>query len=223
MKKSFIVFGAVLITAAFCGCSRKPKSDLDQASYFVGQQIGHNLKKQDLSLNRGMIVQGVMDALDEKAPALDRGEMRKAQDFFNRIVSERISQVAQTNLKSATGFLEENKRNPGWATTASGLQYKILRAGKGRRPAASDTVLVNYIGTLMNGQKFDSSQNHGSKPAEFKVSGVIKGWSEALQLMPEGSHWAIVLPASLAYGSAGNGIIPPHAVLVFDVELVKIK
>lgn len=218
-----IIFSACLFLAIVAGCSpKKPQSDLDKASYFVGQQIGQNMRKQNLELNRGVIMQGMSDALSGKEGALSPEEMQAAQQLFNRLVSEKVQQMSKASMKTAEEFLEANKKNPGWITTASGLQYKVLKAGKGKKPKAHDSVLVHYVGTLHDGTKFDSSRDKG-KPAELKVDGVLKGWSEALQLMPEGSHWVLLLPASLAYGATGAGPIPPYAVLMFDVELIKVK
>jgi FKBP-type peptidyl-prolyl cis-trans isomerase FkpA/FKBP-type peptidyl-prolyl cis-trans isomerase FklB len=218
-----IIFRACLILAIVTACSpKKPESDIDKASYFVGQQIGQNMRRQNLRLNRGVIMQGMSDALNEKEGALTPEEMQAAQQLFNRLVNEKVQEMSKANMKSAEDFLEANKKNPGWVTTASGLQYKVLKAGKGRKPKAHDTVLVHYVGTLHDGTKFDSSRDRG-KPSELKVDGVLKGWSEALQLMPEGSHWVLLLPAALGYGASGAGPIPPHSVLMFDVELIKVK
>lgn len=220
--KLISLLGCLACTFALFACSKKLESDQQKASYFIGQQIGNNLKKQNLSFDQSLVLEGLLDAMKGKDSRLDPKQMAEAQQIFNRMVIGKAQEVEKQNLKTATEFLEANKKNPGWVTTASGLQYKVLKAGKGKKPKATDTVVVHYVGTLHDGTKFDSSRDRG-QPAEFKVNGVIKGWSEALQLMNEGSHWIIVLPASLAYGPSGNGPIPPNAVLMFDVELLKVK
>lgn len=202
--------------------AKKPETDTAKASYFLGQQIGQNLRKQNLQLDRGLIMQGLSDALGNKESLLSKEEIQAAQQILSRMASEQMAEIQKVSLKTATEFLEANKKNPGWLTTASGLQYKVLKEGKGRKPKATDTVSVHYVGTLHDGTKFDSSRDRGT-PAEFKMNAMIKGMAEALLLMPEGSHWVILLPSSLAYGPSGSGPIPPNAVLMFDVELLKIK
>jgi FKBP-type peptidyl-prolyl cis-trans isomerase FklB len=127
------------------------------------------------------------------------------------------------NKKAGEAFLAANKKKDGVVTLPSGLQYKILKAGNGAKPTASQTVSCNYRGTLIDGKEFDSSERNG-KPAEFPVGQVIKGWVEALQLMPVGSKWQLFIPSDLAYGANGQGqIIGPNAVLIFDIELLSIK
>lgn len=212
-----------LASVFLSGCSRKPQSDSQKMGYFVGRQIGQNLKQQNMSLDRQSLLQGILDAMEGKPSPLNPQEMELAQKLFDKIVKEKIGKLAEENLKATKAFLETNAKNPGWISTASGLQYKILKEGRGKKPSRNGTVLVNYVGSLQNGKKFDSSRNQGDKPAEIKVDSVLKGWAEALQLMKEGSHAVIVLPPHLAYGEAGNSVIPPNTALVFDVELVKVK
>ena len=135
-----------------------------------------------------------------------------------------MQETAATNKQQGDAFLDANKAKEGVVTLPSGLQYKVLTEGKGPKPAAQDTVECNYKGTLIDGTEFDSTAKHGGKPATFPVSGVIKGWTEALQLMPVGSKWQLFIPSDLAYGARGaGGVIGPGSTLIFEVELVSIQ
>jgi FKBP-type peptidyl-prolyl cis-trans isomerase FklB len=130
--------------------------------------------------------------------------------------------LADKNKKDAEVFFADNRKKEGIKTTASGLQYKVITEGKGKRPMATDTVRVHYRGTLLDGSEFDSSYQHG-EPAEFSVAGVIRGWTEAVQLMPVGSKWQLFIPSNLAYGEEGQGsVIGPNAALIFEVELLSV-
>ena len=153
-------------------------------------------------------------------------ELRKAIDQYQIAVRQKRSQMmaktAEENKKEGEAFLTENQKKEGVVTLPSGLQYKVLKEGDGRKPTDADTVECNYRGTLVNGTEFDSSYRTG-KPAMFKVSGVIPGWAEALKLMPEGSKWQLFVPSGIAYGEKGKGIIGPNATLIFEVELVAVK
>jgi FKBP-type peptidyl-prolyl cis-trans isomerase FklB len=130
--------------------------------------------------------------------------------------------MAEKNLSEGKAFLEENKKKEGVKTLSSGLQYKVLAEGFGKTPKAADNVTVNYKGTLINGAEFDNSYKRG-QPATFKVNGVIKGWTEALQLMNEGSKWQLFIPPELGYGDRGAGPVPPNSTLIFEVELISVK
>jgi FKBP-type peptidyl-prolyl cis-trans isomerase FklB len=149
--------------------------------------------------------------------------MMAVQAEYRQQQQERMQQLGAANKTEGETFLAANKAKDGVVTLPSGLQYKILKAGAGPKPAATDTVTVNYRGTLINGTEFDSSYKRG-QPATFGVTGVIKGWTEALQLMPVGSKWQLFIPADLAYGERGAGAdIAPNATLIFEVELLSIK
>ena len=150
--------------------------------------------------------QKIMQEVQEKAIAKQEEEQKK---------------LSEDNLAKGKAFLEENKAKEGVVTTESGLQYKVITEGKGAKPKATDTVTVHYTGKLIDGTEFDSSAKHG-QPATFPLDGVIPGWTEALQLMPQGSKWEIVIPSDLAYGAGGQGPIPPASTLVFEVELLEI-
>jgi FKBP-type peptidyl-prolyl cis-trans isomerase FklB len=203
------------------------KTDKDKASYAIGMNIGQNLKRQSEVIDPAVVERGMKDALagdktlmteDEAKAALGtlQANMRKKQE-------EQVQQMAETNKKQGDAFLAENKTKAGVVTLPSGLQYKILTEGTGPKPTANDSVICNYKGTLLDGTEFDSSAKHGG-PATFPVSGVIKGWTEALQLMPVGSKWQLFVPADLAYGQRGaGGGIAPNSTLIFEVELVSIK
>src|SRR5580692_5876529 len=199
------------------------KTQKDKVSYAIGMSIGANLHKQSVDVDPKVLAQGLQDALaggktllseDEARTTLTelQGEMRKKQQ-------EMMQQAADTNKKDGAAFLAANKAKDGVVTLPSGLQYKILTAGTGPKPTATDSVVCNYKGTLVDGKEFDSSYKRG-QPATFPVSGVIKGWTEALQLMPVGSKWQLVVPSDLAYGERGQG---PDATLIFEVELISIK
>ncbi len=197
------------------------KSDKEKDSYAVGLNIGLGLRKQPVDLDTASVLRGMKDALNDSKPLLTPDEVGAA---LNELQGEAQKNAEERNMKEADDFLAANKTKDGVVTLPSGLQYKILTAGTGAKPTASDTVVCNYSGRLINGTEFDSSYKRG-KPAEFPVGGVIKGWTEALQLMPVGSKWQLYIPSDLAYGArgAGGGAIGPNQALIFDVELVSIK
>jgi FKBP-type peptidyl-prolyl cis-trans isomerase FklB len=193
----------------------------------VGTNLGANLKKQGMTVNVDLIARGLKDALAGGKTLITEDEARAVlmavQAEFQQQQRERTKQLGEANKAEGAPFLAANKAKDGVVTLPSGLQYKILTAGTGPRPAATDTVTVNYRGTLINGTEFDSSYKRG-QPATFAVTGVIKGWTEALQLMPVGSKWQLVIPSDLAYGERGAGAdIAPNATLIFEVELLSIK
>ncbi len=199
----------------------------EKLSYAIGMNIGKNLHRDGVDVDPKLLSQGLKDGLaggqtemtDQEAQAAVaelQANMRKKQE-------EKMSQSAETNKKEGDAFLAANKAKEGVVTLPSGLQYKILKVGTGPKPTATDSVVCNYRGTLINGTEFDSSYKRG-QPATFPVNGVIKGWTEALQLMPVGSKWQLFVPPDLAYGTRGAGNeIPPNATLIFEVELESIK
>ena len=203
------------------------KTDKDKASYAIGMNIGQNLKKQSEVIDAGVVERGMKDALAGDKTLMTEDEAKAAlvtlQANMRKKQEEQVQQMAETNKKEGDAFLTENKTKAGVVTLPSGLQYKILSEGTGPKPAATDSVICNYKGTLLDGTEFDSSAKHGG-PATFPVSGVIKGWTEALQLMPVGSKWQLFVPSDLAYGQRGaGGGIAPNSTLIFEVELVSIK
>jgi FKBP-type peptidyl-prolyl cis-trans isomerase FklB len=199
----------------------------DKFSYALGMNIGTNLRKQALPVNVDLIARGLRDAEAGGKTLLTEDEakavMMAVQTEYRQQQQERLKQQGEANKKEGATFLAANKAKDGIVTLPSGLQYKILKPGTGPKPAATDTVSVNYRGTLISGTEFDSSYKRG-QPATFGVTGVIKGWTEALQLMPVGSKWQLFIPADLAYGERGAGAdIAPNATLIFEVELLSIK
>jgi FKBP-type peptidyl-prolyl cis-trans isomerase len=203
------------------------KTDKEKGSYAVGLNIGASLKQQPVDLDLPSVLRGIKDAHDGNKPLLSdaeiEAELKILQTQANQKRDADLQKAGEANMKAGEAFLAANKAKDGVVTLPSGLQYKILTAGTGAKPTASDTVVCNYSGTLINGTEFDSSYKRG-KPAEFPVGGVIKGWTEALQLMPVGSKWQLVVPSELAYGSRGaGGAIGPNETLVFEVELISIK
>jgi len=202
-------------------------TDKDRGSYALGMNIGQSVKKDALDVDPNLVSQGLKDALSGSKTLMTDAE---AQEAFGKLRAGLIARrqaemqhAGEANKKAGDDFLAANKSKEGVVTLPSGLQYKILKAGTGPKPAASDTVVCNYRGTLTDGTEFDSSYKRG-QPETFAVNQVIKGWTEALQLMPVGSKWQVVIPPDLAYGANGaGGVIGPNATLVFDVELLEIK
>lgn len=204
------------------------KTDKDKASYAIGLNMGKTMRRDSVDVDPSILLRGMKDGLnDSKTPLLTDEEMRTAlvalQAEVRKAQQEKFQVLGETNKKTGDVFLEENKAKAGVVALPSGLQYKILQEGTGPKPTAADTVVCNYRGTLIDNTEFDSSAKHG-KPATFPVSGVIKGWTEALQLMPVGSKWQLFIPPDLAYGPRGAGpTIGPNATLIFEVELLSIE
>ncbi|HKV05625.1 MAG TPA: FKBP-type peptidyl-prolyl cis-trans isomerase [Candidatus Acidoferrales bacterium] len=200
-------------TAAPSQASTVLKTQKEKSSYALGMNIGKGLSRQQLDIDAAMLERGLRDGLGGGKTLLTDDEVQAALAELQ----------GEANMKEGVAFLADNKTKDGVVTLPSGLQYKILTAGSGPKPSASDTVVCNYRGTLVNGTEFDSSYKRG-QPASFPVSGVIKGWTEALQLMPVGSKWQLFIPPNLAYGPSGRGgVIGPEATLIFEVELLSIK
>jgi FKBP-type peptidyl-prolyl cis-trans isomerase FklB len=195
----------------------------DKVSYAIGMQVGNNLARQGVEVDPNVLVKGLTDAIAGKLIMTDdeaRAVLTQLQNDVRAKMEEKAKLAAETNKKEGDAFLAANKTKEGVVTLPSGLQYKILKEGTGPKPKASDTVTCNYRGTLINGTEFDSSYKRG-QPAKFPVNGVIKGWTEALQLMPVGSKWQLFIPSDLAYGSqARSAEIGPNATLLFDLELL---
>jgi FKBP-type peptidyl-prolyl cis-trans isomerase FklB len=195
----------------------------DKASYSFGLNIGLNMHRQNVDLNVDAFMAGLKDALAERKPLLSEQEVRETMMAFQKQLQEKQTEMSKKNEAAGEKFLAENKTKEGVKTTASGLQYKVLKEGNGAQPKATDTVTVNYRGTLIDGTEFDSSYKRG-QPATFPVSGVIKGWTEALQLMKVGSKYQLFIPANLAYGDRSPGPqIPAGSTLIFEVELLDVK
>ncbi|MDX2346377.1 MAG: FKBP-type peptidyl-prolyl cis-trans isomerase [Legionella sp.] len=199
----------------------------DKVSYSIGSDLGKNLKRQGISINPAIFAKGMDDGMKGGKLLMTDAEMKQVlSDFEKEMMNKRASdfnEKAEENKVKGEAFLKGNKSKPGVVSLPSGLQYKIVTAGKGIRPAKEDTVTVEYTGRLLNGEVFDSTEKAG-KPVSFKLSQVIPGWTEALQLMPAGSTWEVFIPAKLAYGSRNvGGTIGPNETLIFNVHLVDVQ
>lgn len=200
---------------------------MDKLSYALGMSMGHNFKGSGIkAINADDFAAGVAAVYDGTKPAMSYDEAKRiVQDFFTNLEKEMQAEAAKAgaeNLKIGEAFLSENAKREVVTTTASGLQYEVIRKGAGDRPAASDRVEVHYTGKLIDGTVFDSSVERGV-PATFGVTQVIPGWVEALQLMREGDKWRLYIPSTLAYGENGaGGVIGPNMTLIFDVELLRV-
>jgi len=202
------------------------KTQKDKVSYSIGLDIGKNMNRQSLDIDPDILAKGIKDGFSGSSPLLTEAEVRETMMAFQKEMTakqiERTKTISEKNKKEGEAFLAENKKKEGVITLPSGLQYKVIKKGTGKTPKATDTVTVNYRGTLIDGTEFDSSYKRG-QPATFAVNGVIKGWTETLQLMKEGSKWQLFIPSNLAYGERGAGnAIGPNVVLIFEVELLSI-
>jgi FKBP-type peptidyl-prolyl cis-trans isomerase len=231
--------GAQKAPAAKAGTTTKPrtsaplvlKTQKDKVSYALGmsmgKDLGSKLKQGSVEVDQAILLRGVKDALSGSKLLLTDDEVKTAFTQLNADVRKRLEEKARiagdTNKKEGDEFLAANKTKDGVVTLPSGLQYKIITEGTGPKPTATDSVTCNYRGTLISGIEFDSSSKHG-QPATFQVNGVIKGWTEALQLMPVGSKWQLFIPGELAYGEHGpSPQIGPNSTLIFEVELLSIQ
>ena len=201
------------------------KNEIDRMSYAMGMNMGDYLTRTPLEINLDAAREGIADFIN-KAPKLSQEEyvamMQLLQQKMQEAGRRQMEQLAAANATAEKNFMAENAGKAGVTVTPSGLQYEVIKAGSGPKPSASDTVRVHYVGTLLDGTKFDSSIDRG-EPAEFGVNQVIAGWTEALQLMPVGSKYKLYIPAAIAYGAQGAGqAIPPNAALIFEVELLDI-
>lgn len=214
-----LVVAAMAMTTA---CQKKVKLDTDEkkASYAIGQQIGGNLKQQNIDFDADALAAALTDAAAGKNE-MSKDEMQAAMMKLQEMAMKKQQEQAEGNAKAGKDYLEKNKTAAGVKTTASGLQYIVEKEGTGATPKKDDVVKVHYKGTLTNGEQFDSSIERG-QPAEFPVGGVIPGWTEALQLMKVGGKAKLFIPPELAYGPSGRPGIPPNSVLLFDVELIEI-
>lgn len=198
-------------------------SDIEKFSYAIGYQVGHGLKKDNIAIDSKAFATAIEDVLQGKQTRISIQEMQSAMNKMRDQLQAEKSAAMVKNQQAGDKFLAANKNKEGVTTLPSGLQYKIIKSGSGKTPTAMDSVQVHYEGTLLDGTVFDSSYKRGA-PVSLSVSGVIKGWQEALQLMKEGDKWQLFIPSELAYGSNGaGGKIGPYETLIFDVELIKIN
>jgi FKBP-type peptidyl-prolyl cis-trans isomerase FklB len=202
------------------------KTDKDRISYGVGVQTGRNFKKNDVEVDLDLMIRGVKDGLAGDKLLVSEKELRQIMNDFQAELRKKMAGnrriLGEENRKAGAAFLADNGKKEGIVTLPSGVQYKILKAGDGKKPLLTDAILVNYRGTRLDGYEFDASPD--GKPATLQVGQMIAGWKEALQLMPVGSKWQIVVPAERAYGERGVGQdIGPYQTLLFEVELAGIK
>ena len=203
------------------------QTQTEKESYSIGYQVGLSMKSDGVEVNFEMLIHGIRDSLDGKDPLLSEEEMKKLIIDLKKSAREtemrKFQELMVKNAAESEKYLEENKKKEGIKTTESGLQYTILKDGKGDSPLPEDMVTVNYRGMFIDGKEFDSSYAKG-EPITVQTDGVIKGWTEALQMMKVGSQWQIYVPPDLAYGRGGLGArIPPNKVLVFEIELLSIS
>ncbi len=223
------VLSVAMLANQACAGEKKMelKTEKDKVSYSIGLEIGSSFKKQSIDIDTDAVAAGIKDAISSNKPLLTENEVKEVMTAFQKGMAakqaEKMKGLAEKNGKEGEAFLAENKKKEGVKTTASGLQYKVITAGKGPMPKDTDTVSVNYRGTLIDGTEFDSSYKRG-EAVSFPVNGVIKGWTEALQLMKVGSKWQLFIPSNIAYGERGaGGQIGPNATLIFEVELLSIQ
>jgi FKBP-type peptidyl-prolyl cis-trans isomerase FklB len=224
-----LAIAAIILLGSWCYAQdqKPPKDQKEKQSYVIGVDIGKALQRQGMQIDPEILSKGIKDGvsggkllmtdqeIQETMMALQK-EMRAKQEEANKTAGER-------NKKEGEAFLAENMKKEGVKTLPSGLQYKVVKAGTGKKPQAVDTVLAHYRGTLLDGTEFDSSMRRG-QPLSIKVNGVIPGWTEALQLMEEGAKWILYIPSNLAYGERGAGPqIGPNATLIFEVELISVQ
>ena len=224
MKHFIVIVSASLLALPLFGQEKSPqlKDQKDKVSYSIGMNIGFNLSKQKVDINPDILAAGIKDAIAGK-PQLTQDQVKEVMAQFEKDMEQKQKELGEKNKTQGAKFLEDNKKKPGVKTTASGLQYKVEKEGTGAQPKATDMVTVNYRGTLIDGTEFDSSYKRG-QPATFPVNGVIKGWTEALQLMKQGAKYQLFIPAALAYGERAMGPdIAPNSTLIFDVELQEVK
>ncbi len=229
MKLQLIAVLSILVLVSQVDAKEDPvlKSQRDKISYVIGRDIGANLKKQSIDVDPDILAKGIKDGLSGGKSLLNEQEIREITTNLQKEMmakqQELKKKLGEKNKKEGEVFLAENKKKEGVKTLPSGLQYKVIKAGTGKKPKSTDTVTTNYRGTLIDGTEFDSSYRRG-QPATFPVNGVIPGWTEALQLMQEGAKWQLFVPSNLAYGDRGAGPqIGPNAALIFEVELISIQ
>ena len=226
------IFRAILIVAflsGICLAGERPglKDEKEKISYSIGYQVGGDFKRQGVELDTDLLVKGIQDATGGAEPRISPQEMRKTLvDLKMKVEADerkRQSEIAGKNRAEGEAFLAANGKKEGVVTLPSGLQYKVLAAGKGTSPGPADNVTVHYRGTFVDGTEFDSSYKR-NEPATFGVDRVIPGWKEALPMMTEGAKWQLFVPSKLGYGEQGSGSrIPPNSALLFEVELISVR
>lgn len=231
MKMNLVAaaFLSLGVSTAMAADSQAPKlkTDVDKLSYSIGTDLGKNFKRQGISISPDALALGLKDGMNGGKLLLTEQQMKDVLNKFQKDLMEKRStefkKQAEDNKSKGEAFLKENKKKEGVVTLPSGLQYKIIKKGNGPKPNKDDVVTVEYTGRLINGEVFDSTEKTG-KPATFKLSQVISGWTEALQLMKQGATWEIYVPSDLAYGSRSvGGPIGPNETLIFQIQLLNVK
>jgi len=228
MKYIAIITGFLIIGCESSDNQQAPKLEtaIDSVSYSIGVDIGKNMKTQELDINDKAMFAGWSAAFNGDTLQLTEQDMLATLNNFRKVMQEKVQQrakaQAEENLTKGNTFLAENAKKEGVVTLESGLQYKVIEEGSGETPTEKSKVTVHYRGTLLNGEEFDSSYKRG-QPYTTPVTNVIKGWTEALQLMPVGSKWELYVPSNLAYGNSPRGPGGPNSALVFEVELIGIE
>jgi FKBP-type peptidyl-prolyl cis-trans isomerase FklB len=228
-RNVFIAVSLLVLASSLLYAEDAPslETQKQKESYSIGYQVGLSIKNDQVEVDFNKLVQGLNDAINEKEPLLTNEEMRSLivarREKAREEQMQKLLEIRAKNAEEATTFLKENGQKEGIKTTESGLQYKVLQEGDGVTPKEDDTVTVHYRGTFIDGKEFDSSYSRG-EPQTFQANGVIKGWTEALQMMKVGSKWQIFVPPSLAYGRGGLGTtIPPNKLLIFEIELLSVE
>jgi|TARA_B110000285_G_scaffold201778_1_gene236661 FKBP-type peptidyl-prolyl cis-trans isomerase FklB len=220
--KTFIILPVLLALASLVNASEL-KTDKDKLSYIFGVQVGQGLRAEGVELEMDAFTAGIKDMLAGNNSQIDSAQAQILISDYQEEKQQEMAKVSAKKQNESSTFLANNAKKDGVFVTASGLQYKIVEKGKGKSPTSENKVIAHYTGKLLDGTVFDSSHDRG-EPATFPVSGVIKGWQEALPMMKEGGKWQIVVPANLAYGDRGVGnLIGPNETLIFDIELVSIS
>jgi FKBP-type peptidyl-prolyl cis-trans isomerase FklB len=222
MNRAWIMLAAAGLIAAQAQAEGAPqfKNDKERISYIIGVQTGTNFKKDQIDIDLRVMLNGMKDGMAGTSK-MSEDETRKFMSNFMNELKRKSRVAAEDNRMKAAAYLQDNKTKPGIVVLPSGVQYKILKAGDGRKPIDSDNVVCEYRGTLLDGTVFDKTE--AGKPATFRLAGLIPGWKEALKLMPVGSEWQLFVTPEQAYGPRGAGLIGPNELLIFDVQLVAIK
>ena len=206
--------------------SQKLKTTLDSAAYVMGAQFGESYFLNQIELNIDALYQGLKDGYTAKQQKIQEPEKSRVMQAFNEYIQqkqqEKADRESRFNTEVAKSILDQNRKKENIKETASGLQYEVIKEGTGKKPVETDRVKVHYVGTLYSGQKFDSSRDRG-EPAVFGLNQVIRGWTEGLQLMTEGSTYKFWIPAELGYGNRATGNIPAGSLLIFEVELIEVN